>query len=82
MVSAVVLDSWQYKSGRRGFSVVGACRWLGQGSKGISSSYSMQDDFQGITHWIIGANSGWRGVFSPETRDISRWAQEGVRGRW
>src|SRR5579863_5249185 len=58
VVAAVVVDSWQCRSGGQGFSVVGGPRRLEQGfrrgNKGVSSGHSMQDDPQGVTHWIIG----------------------------
>ena len=90
MVAAVVVNSWRRRSGGRGFSVMGS-RWrLGRGlrwglvwrEKGVCSGHCMHDDPQGIAHWVVGADSIWRGVLSEESRDVEGEGLEGVRGRW
>src|SRR5579863_6270598 len=86
MVAAVVVNSWRRRSGGQGFPVVGGSwrlRWgLGRRDKGVSSGHSMQDDPKGIAHWVVGANSVWRGVLGKEGRDVEGKGLEGVRGRW
>src|SRR5579863_9322689 len=76
MVAAVVVDSWRRRSGGRGFPVMGSpwrFGWgLGWGNKWVSGGHSMQDDPKGITHWVVGTDSGWRGVCSEEVRDVKR----------
>ena len=69
----VVVNSWQCRSDGQGFLVLGGPRRLGQGNKrlgrgdkGVSSGHGVQDDPQGVAHWVIGTNSGWRGVLGPE----------------
>src|SRR5579863_6318475 len=86
VVAAVIVHSWGCRSGGQGFPVMGSpwrLRWgLGRRDKGVSSGHSMQDDPKGIAHWVIGANSVWRGVLSKEGRDVEGKGLEGVRGRW
>ena len=73
VMAAVIVDSWQRRSGRQGFLVMGGPqrlrrgnKRLGQGDKGVSSGHGMRDDPQGVAHWVIGTDSGWRGVLGPE----------------
>src|SRR5579863_8427154 len=65
MVTAVVVNSWWCRSGGQGFSVVGTPRrlrrGLGRGSEGVSSGHCMHDDPQGVAHWVVRADSVWRG---------------------
>src|SRR5579863_7501774 len=76
VVAAVVVDSWRYRSGGQGFSVVGGPRrlgrGLGRGNKGVCIGHSVHDDPQGIAHWVVSADSGWRGVLSKEGREVKR----------
>ena len=80
MVAAVVVDSWRRRSGRQGFSVMCGpwrLRWglgwgLGWGNQWVSCGHRMQDDPQGVTHWVIGTDGGWRGELSKEGRDVKR----------
>src|SRR5579863_3747002 len=76
VVAAVVVDSWQRRSGGQGFSIVGGPWRLGQGlrwgNKGVSSGHCMQDDSQGIAHWVVSVDGGWRGVLSKEGREVKR----------
>src|SRR5579863_4132190 len=76
VVAAVVVHPWRRRSGGRGFSVVGGPWRLGwgfrRGNKGVGCGHCMQDDPQGITHWVIGADGGWRGALGPEGCEVKR----------
>src|SRR5579863_7785016 len=76
VVVAVIVHSWGRRSGRQGFSVMHGPwrlgRGLGRGNKGVSDSHCMQDNPQGISHWVVSANSGWRGELGKEGRDVER----------
>src|SRR5579863_341040 len=70
VIAVVIVNSWWRRSGGQGVSIMGGpqgLRWgLRWGNKGVSCGHCMQHDPQGVAHWIISTNSGWRGVLSPE----------------
>ena len=76
VVAAVVVHSWWRRSGGQGFPVVGGpwrFAWgLGRGDNGVSCGHCMQDDSQGIAHWVVSADGGWRGVLGKEGREVKR----------
>src|SRR5579863_2806527 len=83
MVAVVVVNSWRCRSGGQGFPVVGSPqrfgRELGWGDKGVSCGHCMQDESQGVAHWVVSADGGRRGVLGKEGRDVEREGEGGGR---